>query len=85
MPTYSTTLPDMTSQAASGLRLSKFEKRRKMPHPTALLALILMQCQRSVQISRVRNIGNVFELSGVAFRIAPPYGGFLLQEVHGRL
>ena len=26
-------------------------------------------------ISRVNNIGSVFELSGVAFHLAPPYGG----------
>ena len=27
---------------------------------------------------RVKNIGNVFELSGVAFRLAKPYGGLLV-------
>ena len=37
-----------------------------------------MQCQRRRQISRVNNIGNVFELIGVAFRLAPPYGGILV-------
>ena len=63
------------SSAASGRHLSKFEKRPKMPHPMTLFALSLMQCQRRLQISRVKNIGNVFELRGVAFRLAPPYGG----------
>ena len=56
--------------------LSKFEKP-KMHHPTALFALS-MQCQWSLQISRVKNIGNVLELSGVAFRLAPPHGGLVL-------
>ena len=41
-------------------------------------ALNLMQCQRRLQIYRVTNIGNVFELSGMAFRLATPYGGLLL-------
>ena len=31
-----------------------------------------------LQISRVKNIGNVFELIGVAFHLAPPYGGLLV-------
>ena len=31
--------------------------------------------QRHVQISRVRNIDSVFDLTGVAFRLVPPYGG----------
>ena len=50
-----------------------------MPHPTALFALNLMQSQMRFQISRVKNIGNVLELSDVAFRIAPPYGGLLAR------
>ena len=69
----------MTSPAASGQHLSKFEKRAKIPHPTALFAFNLMQCQRGLQISRAKNIVNVFELSSVAFRLAPPYGGFLVS------
>ena len=52
--------PDMTSPAASGHHLSKFEKRPEMPHPTALFAINQMQCQRRLQISRVKNIGNGF-------------------------
>ena len=36
------------------------------------------QCQRRRQISRVKNIDSVFQLSGVAFRLAPPYGGLLV-------
>ena len=36
-----------------------------------LFALCLVQCQRRLQISDVKNIGNVVELSGVAFRLAP--------------
>ena len=61
----------MTLPAASGRHLWKFEKRPKMPHWMALFALNLMQCQRGLEISRVKNVGNVFELSGVAFRLAP--------------
>ena len=49
-----------------------------MPHATALFALSLTQYQRRLHISRVKNIGNVFELSGVAFRPAAPYGGLLV-------
>ena len=32
-----------------------------------------------LQISRVKNIGNVLKQSGVAVRLAPPYGGLLIQ------
>ena len=39
----------------------------------------LMQCQRRLQITRVKNIGNILEQSGVAFRLAPPYGGLLVE------
>ena len=68
---------DMTSPAASQRHLSKFEKRPpKMPHPTTLFALSLMQCQRRLQISRVKNIGNIIELRGMAFCLVPPYGKF---------
>ena len=54
-------------------------KRQKF-HPTVLFALSLMQCQRRLQFSRVNNIDNVFEQSCVAFRLAPPYGGLLVQH-----
>ena len=39
----------------------------------------VMQCQRRLQISQMKNIGSVFELSGVAFRLASPLGGLLVQ------
>ena len=39
-----------------------------------------MQRQTRLQISRVKNVGNVFELSDVAFRLAPPYGGLLILQ-----
>ena len=29
--------------------------------------------------SNLKNIGNVLELSGVAFRLAPPFGGLLVS------
>ena len=51
-------------------------------HLTALLALNLMQCQRHLQISRVKNISNVFELTGVAFRLAPHYDGLLVYSLY---
>ena len=35
----------------------------------------LSAVSKRLQISRVNNIGNVFELRGVAFRLAPPDGG----------
>ena len=66
MPTWSKAVPDMTSPAASGRHLSKFEKR-----PTAVFAVSRTQCQRRLQISRVKNIGNVSELSAVAVRFGP--------------
>ena len=34
--------------------------------------------KRRLQISPVRNVGRVFELSGVVFRLIPPYGGLLV-------
>ena len=52
-------LSDMISPPASGWHLTKFEKRPKMPNMAALLALSLMQCQRRLKISRVKNIRNV--------------------------
>ena len=74
MPTWSKAIPDLTSPAACGLHLLKFKKRPKMSYLTALFALSLMQCQRRVQISRVKNIGNVFQLSSLTFHLAPLYG-----------
>ena len=78
----------MTSPAASGRHLSRLEKRPKMPHPTALLALSIMQCgikpnavSKASQIYRVKNIANVSEQSGVAFCLAPPYGGLLGRKL----
>ena len=72
-----TNLPEKTSLAASGRHLSRFEERQYTPHPTALFALSLMQCERPLQISRVKNIGNVLEYSGVTFRLAQLMVGFL--------
>ena len=39
-----------------------------------------MQCQRRVQIYRVKNIGNVSEQSGVAFRLTTRGGGLLVKS-----
>ena len=36
--------------------------------------------QRRLQISRVKNISTVFELSGVAFCLVLPYGGLLVKK-----
>ena len=52
-----------------------------------LVTLSAMQCQTRLQIFRVKNISSVFELSGVAFRLALPYGGLrvqILQSLHIR-
>ena len=38
-----------------------------------------MRRQRRLQISRVTNVGNVLEQSGVAFRLAPPDSGLLVN------
>ena len=51
----------MTSPAASGRHLSRFEQRPKMPCLTALFSLSLMQCHRHLQISRAKNIDSVVE------------------------
>ena len=44
------------------------------------LCLHYVQCQRRLQISRVENIGNVLDKSGVAFRLTPPYGELLVNN-----
>ena len=44
-----------------------------------------MQCQKRLQTSRVKNIDNVLEKSGVAFRLAPPYGWFLVLQSYYHL
>ena len=41
----------------------------------------LMQCQRGLQISRVKNIVSVFEFSGVALRLDTPSVWALLQTL----
>ena len=69
---------DMTSPAASGRQLSKFKKRPKMSHPTAVFALSALS-KASSNFSREEYISNLFELSGVAFRLATPFGGLLIQ------
>ena len=38
----------------------------------------VLEGQRRLQIYRVKNIGRVSELSGVAFRLVPPYGELLV-------
>ena len=40
-----------------------------------------MQCKSRLQISRMKNIWSVVELSGVAIRLAPPYGGLLATKL----
>ena len=71
----------MTQPTTSGRHLSRFEIRPKITHPMALFALNQMQCQRRLQISRTKNIGNVLEQGGVAFRLAPSHGGLLVYWV----
>ena len=39
----------------------------------------VLQRQRRLQISRVKNISRVFELSGVVFRLVPLYDGLLVD------
>ena len=38
----------------------------------------VLQRQRRLQIYRVKNIGKVFELSGLTIRLVPRYGGLLV-------
>ena len=75
----------MTSPAASGRHLSRFEKRPKMPHPTALFALSIMQCgikpnavsKASSNLSSEEYMQHVrTKLRGVS--PSPPYSGFLV-------
>ena len=40
--------------------------------PSFFALSLIMQCQRRLQISQVKNIDSVFYLSGVAFRPSPP-------------
>ena len=84
-----TNMPETTSLAASGRHLSRFEKRRKMPHPTALFALsithcCIMQCQRRLQISRVTK-SITCEIKA-AWRFAQPHlmVGFLSATANDR-
>ena len=50
-----------------------------MPHPTALFALSIMQCQMHIRISRVKNIGNVcFRLKQRGVSPTPRYGALLV-------
>ena len=39
---------------------------------------LILQCQVRLQISRVKTIARVFDLSGVAFRLIPSYCGLLV-------
>ena len=73
----------MTSPGASGRHLSDLEKRPKMPHPTALFALNIMQCRGRLQNFRAKHFDNAFELSGVAFRLAVPDGGLFVLTCMG--
>ena len=50
-----------------------------MLHLTTLFALRLIECERRLQISQVKNISNIFELSIVAFCPAAPYGELLVS------
>ena len=86
-----TNLTEMTSPASSG-RLQNaiiyYRKVRKTGPKWRKRSIIRKWCeirhtisvfqrQRRLQISRVKNVGKVFELSGV-FRLDPPYGGLLV-------
>ena len=87
----STNLPEMASPAPSGRLQNAIIDNRKV-HKTGpkwkkaynseivrdTAKIIVLQRQRHLTIYRVRNIGRVFELSGVAFRLVPPYGGLLV-------
>ena len=71
----------MTSPAASGPYLSKFEKRPKMPHPMALFALSLAVSKSSSNFPKKIPFQNHQKhdsrcgMSDVAFRTAPPISG----------
>ena len=45
--------------------------------------LVCIRYNAVSKASRVKNIGNVLEKRVVAFRLAPPYGGLLVQHCCG--
>ena len=85
-------MPEMASPAPSSRLQNAFKYYRKVRKmgPKCRKGLItpkwcelqqkvsVLRRQRRLQISRVKNIGGVFELSGVAFRLVPSYGGILV-------
>ena len=74
----------MTSPAAFVRHLSKFEKRPKMPHPNGFVCIksnAVSKASSNFSSEEYRNIGNVFELSGVAFCLALPYTGLLVPLI----
>ena len=68
----------MTSSATSS---QHFSEVRKTTENAAFDGFV---CVKSSAVSKTssnflsEDIGNVFDLSGVAFRLAPPYGGILV-------
>ena len=67
---------------------SAFVEVRKTAENAASVRFVCIKSNavsRRVQIFRVKNIGEVFELNGVAFRLAPPYGGLLAIKLGSRL
>ena len=41
----------------------------------------MIQCERRLQLSRVKNVNDVFELSGLAFRLSHLMMGFFLVDM----
>ena len=72
---------------ASGRHLSRLEKRPKMPHPTDLFALSIMQCGIKLNAApkafpnfSSEEYPQRFEQRGVAFLLAPSYDGLLVKR-----
>ena len=91
-----TNLPEMASPAPSGWLQNATKYYRKAQNGSECRKMLLtrkrcetrqkisvLQRQGRLQIYRVKNIGRVFELSGVAFRPVPPYGWLLVELFSG--
>ena len=79
MPSCPTFAP--ASPTTSGRKLQR--KTVEIAASDGLVCIKSNERRSRIQISRVKNIGNVFELSGLALRLAQPYGGPLV-ELHLR-
>ena len=74
-------LLNTTEKCESGFEMQKKAINSEIVRDRQKISVL--QRHRRLQISRVKNIGRVFESSGVAFRLVPPYGGLLVSNEYG--